>query len=728
MKTDLGIQTFVTEGRELLDAMEQAILCLEADAADREAIDSLFRTAHTIKGSAGLFSFDHVVGFTHVLENTLDKLRAGQVELTDDLLSTLLRCRDHMTSLIEAEVEGDHTTLEQMAESGELLLSQLKSCPPARVSQALPATKTGSGSLVQNVNWHLSLRFPRDMLQDGMDPASFFVCLRKLGEIVSVVTVVEEMPGADEMDAESLYLGFELELQADVEKSQIESVFEFVIDRMQLRIVPPHAKLTQYAELIQELSDEKLKLGDILLQCKALTLRELAQALQVQLKEEQTRPIGEILVDQQTVTRDIVTAALTKQAEVRGSKEKEKDKDARSIRVDADKLDQLIDLVGELVVAGSGSKLLARRAGLRDMVESVDVLTGLVEGIRESVLGLRMVQIGETFKRFRRVVRDVSHELGKEIVLEVTGGDTEMDKAMVERIGDPLMHLVRNSLDHGIEPSQVRLAVGKPACGTLHLHAYHNSGYIVIEISDDGGGINQQKVMARARERGLIEPEAVLTVRETLNLIFEPGFSTADKVTGLSGRGVGMDVVKRNIESLRGSVELSSEEGKGTLVRIQLPLTLAMIDGFLVTVGGSTYVIPLETVLECVKYSEVDRQAVGAKNYLNLRGAVLPFVRLRDLFGHHEGSLGRHQYIVVVHAFGERVGLVVDELLGEFQTVIKPLGKLFHHARGVSGSTVLGTGEVALILDIPSLIRKIVNEDQRVVALNGCSELVLGAR
>ena len=699
--TDLGLQTFETESCELLDAMEQALLALEANSSDREAIDRLFRSVHTIKGSAGLFGFDHVVGFTHVVENALDELRGGQLMLTVELLSTLLRCRDHIHSLVEAEVEGDKDTAVALAESGQSLLDQLRD----------------PGCAVGNENWHLSLRFPRDLFQRGMDPASFLVCLQKLGQIVGLVTLVDEIPDADEMDAESLYLGFELELSADVEKSQIEDVFEFVIDEMQLRIMPPHAKLAQYAQLISELSDEKLRLGDILLHCKALTQRELTQALQMQLKDAKTRRIGEILVDQRTVSSETVTAALSKQAEVRSKKEPHEE--AKSMRVDADKLDLLIDLVGELVVAGSGSKLLARRAGLPDVVESVDVVTGLVEGIREGVLRLRMVQIGETFKRFSRVVRDVSHELGKDITLEVSGAETELDKAMVERIVDPLTHLVRNSLDHGIEPAQERLALGKPACGTLRLHAYHHSGYVVIEISDDGRGINLQKVLARARERGLIEPEAVLSVPETLNLIFKPGFSTAEKVTDLSGRGVGMDVVKRSIESLRGTVELSSEEGRGTLVRLQVPLTLAMIDGFLVSVAGSAYIIPLETVLECLKFSDLDQQASGTHNYLNLRGAVLPFVRLQELFGYPETAQNDHQYIVVVQFAGERAGLVVDELLGEFQTVIKPLGRLFRHAQGVSGSTVLGTGDVALILDVPALVRKIVKQDQRAVALNG---------
>jgi two-component system chemotaxis sensor kinase CheA len=327
----------------------------------------------------------------------------------------------------------------------------------------------------------------------------------------------------------------------------------------------------------------------------------------------------------------------------------------------------------------------------------------LVEQIRDSALQLRMVQIGDTFSRFQRVVRDTSHDLGKDIELVISGSEAELDKSVVEKLGDPLMHLVRNALDHGIESPEIRAAKGKPAKGTLRLNAYHESGSIAIEIIDDGAGMNREKILAKARERELVGANQTLTDSEIYNLLFEPGFSTAEKVTNISGRGVGLDVVKRGITALRGSVEVESREGLGSTFRIRLPLTLAIIDGFLVGVGKSSYVIPLNTVVECIELSEKDRAETLNRQYINLRGEVLPFVRLREQFEISDSG-GKRENIVVVRFGGQKIGLVVDELMGEFQTVIKPLGSIFKHIKGIGGSTILGSGDVALILDVQSLV------------------------
>ena len=308
------------------------------------------------------------------------------------------------------------------------------------------------------------------------------------------------------------------------------------------------------------------------------------------------------------------------------------------------------------------------------------------------------------------MVRDVSKELGKEIELVISGAETELDKTVVEKIGDPLMHLVRNSLDHGIEPTAVRLERGKPACGRVSLNAFHDSGSIVIEISDDGGGLNKEKITAKALERGVIQPGETLTDNEIVNLIFEPGFSTVDKVSNLSGRGVGMDVVRRNIQSLRGTVDVASSEGEGATFTIRLPLTLAIIDGFLVGVGKASYVIPLDSVVECI---ELNNQ-LTERNFLNLRGEALPFIRLRELFD-LPGEPPLRESIVVVQFGGQRAGIVVDQLMGEFQTVIKPLGAMFRHLRGIGGSTILGSGEVALILDVSALVHAVIQHEERVL-------------
>lgn len=332
---------------------------------------------------------------------------------------------------------------------------------------------------------------------------------------------------------------------------------------------------------------------------------------------------------------------------------------------------------------------------------SASILAGLVEEVRESALQLRMVKIGGTFSRFQRVVHDVARELGKDIALVVAGEDTELDKSVVEKIGDPLTHLVRNAMDHGIEPAEVRVARGKPARGTVGLNAYHDSGSIVIQITDDGGGLNRDKILAKALERGLVEPGRQLSDRDVFAMIFEPGFSTAEKVTNLSGRGVGMDVVKRNITALRGTVEIDSAAGLGTTISVRLPLTLAIINGFQVGVGKSVFVVPLDVVEECVEFTPD-----YASDYIDLRGRVLPYVRLRELFA-LGGKTPARESIVVIRQGAQRFGLVVDTLLGEWQTVIKPLSKVFAQVKGISGSSILGSGDVALILDVPSLVQQL---------------------
>jgi two-component system chemotaxis sensor kinase CheA len=392
----------------------------------------------------------------------------------------------------------------------------------------------------------------------------------------------------------------------------------------------------------------------------------------------------------------------------------------KSVRVDADKLDRLIDLVGELVISGASTNLLARKAGDSALVESAEIMTRLVDEIRESALRLRMVQIGETFNRFRRVVRDVSQKLGKDINLVISGGETELDKAVVEKMTDPLTHMVRNAIDHGIEPAEVRLSRGKPAQGTVRLHAYHDSGSVVVEISDDGGGMNRKRLLARAIERGIVQKDQELTDEEILRLIFAPGFSTAEQVTDLSGRGVGMDVVRSNVEALRGTIEIESIEGQGSTLRVRIPLTLAIIDGFLVGVGGRPYVIALDTVVECIELPPEQQDLSNERRYLNLRGEVLPYVILKDLFGMRrtDGSPSRGN-VVVVQSGQRKAGLVVDELAGEVQTVIKPMGKLFQHLRWISGSTVLGSGQVALILDVQALLQYTTRAELRHVNQRG---------
>ncbi len=707
---DEGRQVFVEESRDLLRQMEDALLLLEGNPGDEEAINGLFRAAHTIKGSAGLFDYHAIVGFTHVVESVLDRVRSKDMELSAELMSILLPACDHIGVLLEQAGGADAVLDAETTATGNALVERLQvllGAPAVAASVPVAAAATASsapvGDGVASEAWHLSLRFGRDVLRNGMDPLSFIRYLVTLGEIEHLVTVSDALPADDDFDAESCYLGFEIRLRSSASKKTIEDVFEFVRDDCTLHILPPHSRALAYAELIDLLPEDNERLGDMLVACGALTAQELNDALAAQSASATPAKLGDILVDAQNVRREVVDAALNKQQKIQVRRGEE----SHFIRVNAEKLDKLITLVGELVIAGAGAHLLAHRGSDTALQEATTHLNELTEEIRDGALRLRMVQIGETFGRFHRVVRDVSREIGKDIVLEVSGGEAELDKSVVEKINDPLMHLVRNAIDHGIEPAAVRLENGKPARGEVRLNAFHDSGSIVIEISDDGRGLDRDRILAKGRERGLIAADHTPSDEEIFNLIFAAGFSTAEKVTNLSGRGVGMDVVRRNIEALRGSVSLSSTFGKGTTVNIRLPLTLAIIDGFLVQVGQSVYVLPLDLVIECV---ELPQTREHAGDYFSLRGQLLPYLRLRKVFD-LPGEVPSRESVVVVR-YGERkAGIVVDRLLGEAQTVIKPLGTLFSRLQSISGSTILGTGEVALIVDVPGLLQQARADD-----------------
>ena len=704
MNLDDALQTLVIESRELLEGMEEALLALEQAQEKDELINAIFRAAHTIKGSSGLFGLDHIVAFTHVVESVLDHVRAGKLSIADQLIVLLLSCRDHIATLIEAVAAGQTEPDAELLQQGEPILQQLRAylAPPAaaatstQVSTGLtpgidPIARIAGHNGVDH--WHISVRFGPDVLRNGMDPLSFLRYLQTLGKIVGIATLPDAIPAPALMDPEACYLGFEIALQSEADKTTIENVFEFVQGDCRLRILPPHSLAADYIGLINEHPNTGARVGEMLLRCGTLTAQELDSALNAQ-ADTPAKPIGTILVEQGLVQPEVVDAALNKQRQNREAGAAE----SKSIRVDAEKLDQLINLVGELIIVGAGVNLIAARAKIAELQEATSKLSGLVEEVRDSALQLRMVKIGATFNRFQRVVHDVSRDLGKDVALVIRGEDTELDKTVVEKIGDPLMHLVRNSMDHGIESAELRAQRGKPAQGTLTLNAYHDSGSIVISVQDDGGGLRRERILAKAIERGLVEPSHHMSDAEVYALIFEPGFSTAEKVSNLSGRGVGLDVVKRNITALRGSVSIDSQEGVGTTVTVRLPLTLAIIDGFLVEVGKSVFAIPLDMIEECVAYS-----ADPGHDYTNLRGQVLPFIRLRELFTVSEPLTRRENIVVLKHA-GQKAGLVVDTLLGEFQTVIKPLAKMFNQVKCVSGSTILGSGEVALILDVPQLV------------------------
>ncbi len=662
---------FLEEADQLLQQFEDALLGLESDPQDSELLNAAFRAAHTVKGTAGLFGCDAVVSFTHGVETLMEALRSGDLAVSEPIFAALLASRDQMERLL-TEVRHGRSRLDDCDPDiaaishslGQTLRTLMgKPAEAASVSTAPALAAAASGLVV----WHLSLRFGADALRNGLDPLSFIRYLDTLGEVLHIATVCPDLPPLESLDPEGCHLGFDIRYASAASRATIEQVFDFVIDDCELSLVAEDAPAEETAAV--------------------------------------------------TATPEPATAATPAPApspppapERRNSPADRRGDDTRYLRVSADKLDHLIDLIGELVIAGSGAELVAQRERSPAFMEAALRIHDLVQEARDGALSLRMVPIGETFSRFQRVVRDVSKALGKDVELQITGGDTEMDKSMVEAIADPLMHLVRNSLDHGIESSDDRAASGKSPRGRLALNAYHESGQIVIEVSDDGRGLARERILAKAIERELIAPDAQLSDAEVNHLIFAPGFSTADKVTDISGRGVGMDVVKRNIDALRGHIQIASTVGRGTTMQIRLPLTLAIIDGFLTSIGDVHYVVPLEGVVECIETPPACRAGHHGANggprlsgCFDLRGEVLPYVDLRTCFQLRSAPPAR-QSMLLVRTATSKVGLLVDRLLGEHQTVLKPLGRVFQQLPGIAGSTILGSGEVALVLDVPSLM------------------------
>jgi two-component system chemotaxis sensor kinase CheA len=644
------LPAFIDEANAQCDALEQLLLQIEDAPEDRALLDALFRCAHTIKGSGGMFGQEGIVRFTHHVETLLDRLREGLLTLTPPLITLLLQSNDVMRGLVRLARDVQDEAPDA-AQARERLVAQLQRAtagtsppPDPPEAEAAPADRgrVGTAPAGAPCQWQVAVRFGIDAFRHGVEPLRLLDSVRGLGDVVDLHCDAGTVPAFDAYDPESCYLSLAFRLASAATRAEIERA----------------------------------------LQCagsdcaRAITEIDHAGAAQAVPKPQRPRPAG--------------PAA--------GAAE-----DSGFIRVHADRLDEVINLLGELVIAGAGASMLARQTRQRSLVEANQQVTRLIEGIRNSTLKLRMVPIGETFARFRRVVRDTAAELGKEVALEIVGGDTELDKAMVDRIADPLMHLVRNAMDHGLETAEERLACGKPAQGTLTLNACHESGSILIRILDDGRGVQRDKVLRRAWDRRLLEPGVVPPDEAILDLIFAPGFSTAEQVTDLSGRGVGMDVVRSSVQAMRGSVTIDSTAGQGACIEIRLPLTLAIIDGFLVGVGQSRFIFPLDAVVEVIASRDaVTSVDARGRCCVELRGQVLPVVDLRSLYALDFPPPERSS-VVVVRAGSRRYGVLVDTLLGQHQTVIKPLGLMLRSLRGVSGSSILGTGEVALIFDVGAL-------------------------
>lgn len=694
---------FLQEAQEMLAQFEAGLLAIESNPSDAEALHSAFRAAHTIKGTAGLFGFEAVVAFTHEVESVMDAMRGNELQMSDEGFAILLQSRDQIEGLL-GEL-GTSTPDPELAQRGTELAERLRRMRGGQASLPPPAAPTSAGLTAgtpSSALWHISLRMGVDALRNGLDPMSFIRYLPKLGRVVQHHTLTDDVPTLNSLDSEACYLGFEIRMESSADKAALEQVFDFLRDDCVLDILPPTATAADFAELLARRSDADGDGRD------RLALQAVWSQMGVAIEEAGAPgPAPAVSVASPQPSDTTPVSLVPSPPERRANSDRrtsQRNDETRFIRVPADKLDKLIDMIGELVIASSGAQLAAQQEQSVRFTEAALRIHDLVEQARDGALGLRMVPIGETFTRFQRVVRDVSKQLGKDVELQITGGDTEMDKSMVETIADPLMHLVRNSLDHGLESPEERVAQGKSRQGRLGLHAYHESGGIFIEVSDDGRGLSRERILAKAVERGLVAPDAVMDDDAVNQLIFMPGFSTADQVTNLSGRGVGMDVVKRNVESLRGSIKVSSQPGKGATIQIRLPLTLAIIDGFLTQVGGVSYVLPLELVAECLEVPSECRNEPGRVcGHFDLRGEVVPYLDLSHFYRHPIPRNSRRSVVLVRDAH-QRVGIVVDRLLGEHQTVIKPLGQVFEHIQGLAGSTILGSGEVALILDVPALL------------------------
>lgn len=639
MNLDLALKAFLEEADELLEQMESLLLGTSQAALSGDDLNALFRVMHTLKGSAGIFGFDYLVGFAHEAESVLDRVREGSQPLDASLVALLLACHDHVKACIADWVSGQAIDEEEGRPLRQRLLFLLET------PESAPVVKSAAEPVRR---WRIKVGFGPDILRDGMELTDIFAYLGSLVSIESIVADLSDLPDRDSFDPCRCYLGFDLLVSGEVDEPTLSGAFGFVQDCSSVRISP--------------VTDSDAP--------------------------PQDEPAGDDGGD------DLAALPLPIAAKVAQGH--------RMVKVEASRIDQMIDLVGELVIASSAASLLAQRHHDAELGETASQIAVLVEAIRSRVLGMRMVEIGDIFGRFPRLVRDLSVETGKPVRLVVHGSETELDKSMVDRLGEPLTHLLRNAIDHGIEAAEVRAAAGKPLEGTITLSARHEAGSIVIELTDDGGGMDVGKILARARERGLIGATEIVSDNEILALIFLPGFSTATQVTALSGRGVGMDAVRQAIDDLRGTIDMTTRPGAGSSFRLRLPLTLAIIDGFLVRVAGNAFVVPLDRVVECleIRASDVPEEAFG---YIELRGRVLPLVVLSAFLGLERRAVRRRNVVVV--RFGERqAGLVVDDLEGECQIVVKPLGGLFRHLKALSGSTILGNGAVALILDVSALI------------------------
>lgn len=719
---------FFEESFEGLELMEAALLELDVDNPDSEQINAIFRAAHSIKGGSGTFGFVQVSEFTHILETLLDKVRDGGHAIDADGIELFLQSVDCLRGLLEAlqaEQEPDLQRANQLATVFQAVLdgatyadssSQVNTNPPQDneinevLEPGLPATPEveNLGTVRQQIGFTIDFKPDTDMLKGGNDPVRMLRELATLGEIKTTLDA-SELPPLESLVADNCYVSWHIELITSCKIDDVEEVFEWVEDECELSITPIMADAPNVGNNQSEdaQSNSNAQAADTTGQRLVMPSGPLPSLDELQLPSPAVPKSFEAAHPIESPVQEAIKIPV----EAKPAKAKPAKVESSSIRVGIDKVDSLINLVGELVITQS---MLGQMGSASDSINEENIghlREGLVQleqntrELQDSVMRIRMLPISFTFNRLPRMVRDISLQLGKQVQLELSGENTELDKTVMEKISDPMVHLIRNALDHGIEMPEVRKAAGKPELGTIVLNAFHQGGSIVIEMTDDGGGIDTERLLAKARGNGLIGESELLTQDQKLELLFAPGLSTSEQVSDLSGRGVGMDVVRRNIQELNGSVEVSTEIGKGSTFRIRLPLTLAILDGQLVTVADQTYIFPLVSISESLQIdgAKVNNLAGGSDVY-SLREEYIPILRLDRLFGLRQGeAVLDGSLLVVIESEGQKIGVVVDELLAQQQVVIKSLEDNYIRVLGVSGATILGDGNVAMIIDAVGL-------------------------
>ncbi len=687
---------FREEANELLAELESSLIELEKDPASKDLIAQIFRAMHTIKGSGAMFGFDDVATFTHDIENIYDLLRNGRISADKPLIALTLSACDVIRAMVDGKADLDKKAVRELSQTFKKLIPAAGDAAPAKTPEP-PKAKQAEPPPAPDVTYRIRFQPESNIFTIGIHPALMLDELRELG-VCTITAQTDAIPALSDIDPEMCYVFWDIVLTTSRGLNAIKDVFIFVED---------HGKLT--INVIDDASpgpaDSYKKIGEILAERGDVAPDAVSNVLAKQKK------IGEILVETGLVDADRINSALAEQKHVREMREKRQvpAESATSIRVPAERLDRLINMVGELVTVQSRLSQLATRISDSDLALVAEEVERLTAELRDNAMSIRMLPIGNTFSKFKRLVHDLSTELGKEIQLVTEGGETELDKTVIEKLSDPLVHIIRNSIDHGIEIPQARQLAGKAPQGIIRLTAEHSGANVLIRIADDGAGMNPESIRQKAIEKNLIAPDATLSDRDILSLIFAPGFSMAKTVTSVSGRGVGMDVVKKSIDALGGSVEIESRLGTGTTITLKLPLTLAIIDGLLVKIADAYFVIPLSAIEECVELTREDVKNAHGRNVTSIRGEMVPFIHLRERFA-IAGNPPAIEQIIINRVGDDRVGLVVDQVVGEHQTVIKNLGKFYRHIKEVSGATILGDGTVALIIDIPQLVNEAISE------------------